>query len=568
MGLRNLLWEYPAWVSKTASRLSAFFVAVAGVVAAILLFSLLTGVVIWKQQRVIFTGVLNYGIIGQFDSVKPLDVSADEANQAVTKLLFNSLVSADKSGHLYPELAETWAVSPDGKVYSFFLKKGTRWHDEVELTAKDVVSTFELLQTGDTQSGLSSLAKDVEVTARSTYEVVFKLKQVNSAFLELATIPILPAHVYGSTSYSRIIELGESIVPVGTGPYIFQKYEDGTIHFKANQRYFKGAPKIQVLTIRILPNFEIAEKELLEGKLHVISPLTGAQSLKFKEMESKSTRIITKPIIYANNTRLLLFSLKKEASYMGKDIQIRRAVARAVDRTAIVARVMGGTPAYGPYSSTSFAYSQKVESLLSYSINEANSLLEGIGWKYPYSGAAYRVKGEQELRITLTYLKSDANQAIAESLREQLLKVGINLLIHEVTQEEFVQRVLPEKEFELLLFEIQSGIDPDHYALWHSSQSEFPGLNLSSYNSPSIDNYLEIGRLQPNVDKRVIVYHAFQEELVQDATAIFLYNPAYREAYFDIINRNIPITVLSAGEIFSTVHQWTIEPGWRNWQTR
>ncbi len=568
MLLRDLFWEYPIWVSKTIKKFSVVVTIFVGCCLAALIYWSLLGVTAWKQDRVIFSGMLNYGIIGRFDAVDPLDVGADPANQMVTKLMYNSLVFADESGRLYPELAETWAVSPDGKEYSFFLRKGIRWHDGVELTAKDIVTTFELLKTGDNQTGLSSIASEVEVTARSAYEVVFRLKQVNSAFLELASIPILPAHVYGSMSYSRVIELGESIQPIGTGPYLFQKHEGEVLYFRANPRYFKGVPKIQIIAVHFFTRYELAEKEFLSGRIHVLSPLASGQAQKIQQLDHITTRVSTAPIVQANNTRLLLFSLKSDANYIGKDVQIRKAIAHAVDRGKIVELVPGSIPAFGPYPSSSFAYSPVVETIGNYSVNEANTLLDRSGWKYPYSGAAYRVKNGQELRITLTLLKSETNEKTAEAIRDQLLKIGVNLLLNEVSSEDMVQRVLPEKEFELLLFEIQSGVDPDQYALWHSSQSEFPALNLSGYNSPVIDNFLEMGRLQPNIDKRIAIYHSFQEELVKDATAIFLYHPAYFETYFDIINRTVPKTVITSGDGFATVHLWTIEPGWRNWQTR
>ncbi|PIY17835.1 hypothetical protein COZ14_01790, partial [Candidatus Dojkabacteria bacterium CG_4_10_14_3_um_filter_Dojkabacteria_WS6_41_9] len=183
-------------------------------------------------------------------------------------------------------------------------------------------------------------------------------------------------------------------------------------------------------------------------------------------------------------------------------------------------------------------------------------------------GASYRTKGDIELKITLTYLDTETNSEIAQNLRKQLLAEGINLLFNKVSEDVLLQQVLPQKEFELLLFEIHTGVDPDQYGLWHSSQTNFPALNLSEYNSSEVDTLLERGRLQTNLDKRTEIYKQFQERLTTDAVAIFLYHPAFYEVYFDIIDRKVPLTVSSSTDRFTGVNTWTLMPGWRNWQTR
>ena len=568
MGIRDLLWDYPIGVSSFVRRFSLLFVILAGAVIALLFITTLMESIGGHQAKLLFRNTLRYGVVGQFVAINPIEVGASEPEQVLAKLLYNSLIANDGSGRFYPELAETWGISPDGKEYTFYLRKGVKWHDGYEFTAKDVATTFELMKSGDTETTFGSLAKEVEVSVQGLYKVAFTLKQVNATFLELLLTPILPDHLYANLSYSRVVELGDSISSVGTGPYRLDRQDGQVLILKANQQYFKGTAKIPEIVIEVFPTYSLAEKAFLGGEVHAISPIEVRDISRLERVAKTSSRVVIQPIVEANNTRMLLFNVQKASTYLGKNLVIRQAVMKSIDREQLVSLFPGSELAFGPLSKTSLMYSPTVETITGLSMNDANSLLEKDGWHYPYSGASYRTKGDIELKITLTYLDTETNSEIAQNLRKQLLAEGINLLFNKVSEDVLLQQVLPQKEFELLLFEIHTGVDPDQYGLWHSSQTNFPALNLSEYNSSEVDTLLERGRLQTNLDKRTEIYKQFQERLTTDAVAIFLYHPAFYEVYFDIIDRKVPLTVSSSTDRFTGVNTWTLMPGWRNWQTR
>lgn len=567
MKLRDAIWGYPEIAIAIIRRFSLFFILLAGITVGTLTLLVLMGAVSAAQQRKLFTGELNYGVVGEIDVINALEVGPSDAEQVATKLLYNALVTIDESGNIYPELAETWGISPDGRTYTFFLRKGIRWHDGYELTSKDVATTFDLLKSGDTETVLGAIAKEVEIKIIGLYEVSFTLKQVNAAFLELMATPILPEHLYTNISYSRLVELGDSILPVGTGPYRYMRRIDNAIYFESNPTYFKGSPSIKKITLKVYDTYNLAEKALLGGEIHMLSPIDVTHLERLQKLEQVSSRLLVESFVQANNIRLLLFNAQS-ASPLAKDKSFRQAVAKAVDRATIAASVTGARIAYGPYDKSSYAYSPTVESLNGFATSESNGLLEKLGWTYAYSGAPYRSKGGEDLKITLTYLENETNKKVVTEIREQLKTVGINATLNGVTGDMMVQNVLPKKEFDLLLFEIHTGIDPDQYGLWHSSQTTFPGLNLGGYNSANIDSLLERGRLQTNRDKRLEIYYQFQQELVNDSIAIFLYHPAYYEVFFDIIDRKLPQTIVDPSDRLSSIHTWKLLPGWRNWQTR
>lgn len=566
MSLRDILWQYPWWVLGIYHRFERFFLIIFGVLVGVLAYLLLSWQVQSRITRTMFDGQLRYGFVSTYDTPNPLRVGATDAEIFVGKLLFNGLIFADESGNIFPELAETWSISPDGREYTFYLKRGVQWHDSVEFTAKDVATTFALLQSGASETVLGEIANDVEVGVRGLYEVTFTLKQVNAAFLELLATPILPDHIYGGITFSRALELGDSLPLVGTGPYRFVRKEGSVLLFNANRQYFKGAPEIRTIQVSTFPSYKLARTAFLSGKVHTITPISTTELDELEQMSNVSKRILIQQSVQSNNTRVLLFNVQE--GKIGKNEYIRHAIAKAVNREYIMSLVPGSQEAYGPYGTNSYVYSSTVEAIHRHSVSEAGALLEKEGWKYPYSGAPYRVKSDSELQVTMTFLDSEISREIALEIRKQLARVGINVILKGIESESLLQNVLPQKEFELLFLEIHTGLDPDQYGLWHSTQSTFPGLNLSGQMSPKIDELLEKGRLQTNRLGRIEIYKQFQEVLVRDAVAVFLYHPSYFEASFDIIDRRLPQSISEPRDRYTDIHLWKLLPGWRNWQTR
>lgn len=571
--LRDLLWSYPQLIISLVSRLRFLFTVIFGMAFGVLLLLGVWGVSRSKVNRAIFDGTLHIGVVSTFTAINPLDVGSSETEKIIAKLLFNGLISIDESGRMYPELADTWEVSPDGKTYTFFLKKNIKWHDGVELTAKDVASTFALLQSSKS-GNLGAIAEKVKVSVGGPYEISFTLPQPNAAFLELMTLPILPDHIYKNMTFGRITELGDSLTPIGTGPYQFVSHKGNNTVVVANQQYFKGAPRIPSVTIAHFASYETAQKAFLKGDIHVLTPLEGASLQDMMSHISESSHIKISAIPQSNNMRLVFFNVKKKADATEAQQSlailndVRLAFSYAVNRADISLLIPFSRPAYGPYDTSSYIYSAESVAAYGFSLSKANETLEKAGWKYANPGALYRTKGDNELRLTLTYLQTDINQTIASQLKRQAEQVGINLSLRAVTGDELQQSILSLRDFELLLFEVQTGVDPDQYGLWHSSQAAFPGLNLGGFSSSVVDNLLEKGRLQLNRDKRITVYTDLQKQLLKDVPALFLYHPAQIEVYFDIINRQLPDSVVDVTDRYSSIHEWTLVPGWRNWQTR
>lgn len=565
--IRDVLWAYPSYVMRFVRMFSFVFRIVSGFSIGIAIVVLVWFVVSGQSGRWLFGDTLRYGLIGDVTQINPLEFGASDIEQTITNLLYNGLVTIDANGRISPELADTWEVSPDGRTYTFFLKKNVLWHDDVPFTAKDVVTTFQILQSGDKDTVLGEIAKAVECKEINEYEVQFSLSQVNAAFFELMTIGILPDHMYKDFTYARLVDQGDVITPIGTGPYEYMDQKDNVYSFRANAKYFKEVPSIKYVTIEHFDTYPLAEVALLSGKIHALAQLDPMNMVAIQGNVLAGTHLKIQKYSEVNNTRLLLFNLapskdRTQPPSVWSAVGMRQLVAKAINKVTLAQEVPGAVAAHGPYNKNSYAYNAEVETVLAYTPEEVRSGLNKLGWVYPYSGALYRMQKEKELGFTLTFLDSPANQKVAQSLKGQLTDVGINITLDGISSDDMQQKVISQQNFEVLLFEIHTGIDPDQYGLWHSSQTTFPGLNLGGYKSSLIDTLLEKGRLQINRDKRLEIYQQFQKELVKDAPAIFLYHPAYYEAYFDVIDRKLPEQVVDPSDRFMNLNTWKLLQRW------
>jgi len=560
--LRNFLWNYPSYVVKFVRSFALFFKILSGILIGAILTLLLVQILSQKIYGLVFDKNLKIGVVGQIATYNPLDINAPASGKLLTQLLYNGLVSIDESGRAYPELANAWEISPDGRTYTFFLRKGVKWHDGYDFTAQDVLSTFRILQSGDKDTVLGAMATDLTVTVVDTYTISFHLPQVNAAFLEIMTVPIVADHLYKNFTYSRLVEQGDTVNPVGTGPYMFVSHKGNVVSLTKNGNYFVKNPSIKTVQLFSYDNSADAQKDFLKNELTIFTGIDVQNGEVLQKALSTSPHIKMSKILQKNNTRVVFFNLRPTAENQHnvpiEEVAFRQAIAQAVNKSEIVSNVSGSSIAYGPYDATSYIYDSAVEKILPYDVVTASKTLEKLGWTYPYSGALYRMKKETELQLKLTFLDNAVNRRIAELIKAQLLEIGVNLSLRGVTSEVLQQQVLPEKDFELLLFEIYAGVDPDQYGLWHSSQTVFPGLNIGSFAVSSIDTLLEKGRLQTNRDKRAETYKQFQKDIVTQVPVVFLYHPAYYEAYFDIIERKSVTSVVSPSDRFKSIQDWKL----------
>lgn len=151
-------------------------------------------------------------------------LASDSASHNVTQYIYNGLVKYDKDLNLVGDLAEYWEISDDKKVFTFYLKKGVKWHDGEEFTADDVKFTYEFMISDDTPTAYDSdfrVVESVEVIDRYTVKVTYK--EVLSPALASWGIWMMPHHALTDKPSRSPLQRK----PIGTGPYKLESWKAG-----------------------------------------------------------------------------------------------------------------------------------------------------------------------------------------------------------------------------------------------------------------------------------------------------------------------------------------------------
>jgi peptide/nickel transport system substrate-binding protein len=161
-----------------------------------------------------------------------------------------------------PGLAESWTVAPDGKTYTFKLRKGVQWHDGKPFTSEDVKFSVEKLIAPYHSRGRVYFGELDGVDTPDAQTVVFRLKQPVPYFLKAfqpSESPILPKHIMGEvdTSDAKNVRSAEFMQkPVGTGPFMFKEWKKGShIILERNPNYWKkDRPYLNQVIFRVIPD--------------------------------------------------------------------------------------------------------------------------------------------------------------------------------------------------------------------------------------------------------------------------------------------------------------------------
>jgi peptide/nickel transport system substrate-binding protein len=354
---------------------------------------------------------------------------------------------------------------------------------------------------------------------------------------------------------AELASASPNINPVGTGPFRMTAQLPDRIVLERNPFAWRK-PWLDTLTVRSFPSQQSALDALDRSQIDGVSNLSPAGVAR--ESPSRQVAVLTAATYqYAE----LLLNLKSDEPYF-QDKQVRRAIAMAIDRKAIIRDVLGGqaTVADGPIPrSIAWAYDATAKPP-TYDQAAAAQLLDAAGWTL---ASGRRTKGGTELTIQLAVSQDvPPYQKVAEAVSRQLAAVGIAVSVQPVTTTALIHDYLNPRTFDMALTAFDNGPDPDVYTFWHSSQTHAGGFNFSSMKkNVFMDQDLEDGRATLNLAARAKAYADFQQLFAQDVPAIYLYSPRYAMA----INRRIHGVHLDSAiepmERFAYINDWYVEVG-------
>ena len=266
-------------------------------------------------------------------------------------LLYDTLLWKDASGRLLPWLASGYERSRDGRTYTFALREDVRWHDGRPLTAADVAFTFAYIAAQPLGPLIVAQPFGVEAAraiARHTVEIRLRRPAVTFLDAVAGAVPIIPRHVWSDIRDAPRAQ-GRDVL-VGSGPFEMKSISvgEGSALYTANERYFLGAPYVRRVELRPVDDELTA---LRAGEIDVAStPVEGTAPRALAPLRGDAAYDIVEE--RGSWTFPLIFNLSRGGPVA--DVRFRRACALAIDRRAIVRRLLGadggepGNPGFLP----------------------------------------------------------------------------------------------------------------------------------------------------------------------------------------------------------------------------
>lgn len=277
--------------------------------------------------------------------------AAATQDRAIADMVFNGLVRY-KPGDItefQPDLATDWSQSEDGTVWTFNLRQGVMCHpwgdnDGYELTSEDVVYSLEKAANSERSAYAGEYANmSFEATGPYTVEVTLA-----EALSEALLLPKLSDYSGGFVVCKQAVEdLGDQAFqtnPVGTGPFMFSNYNpQQDITLAPNAEYFRGAPELDEVTVRFMPNVSAREAGLDTGELDIIE---GPPEQPWVEkMEPKDNAVVE--VFGPGETATLHFNMSRDPF---QNMDVRKGLAYCIDREEVLTTIGSAVadPIYSP----------------------------------------------------------------------------------------------------------------------------------------------------------------------------------------------------------------------------
>ncbi|MEI2376480.1 nickel ABC transporter substrate-binding protein [Priestia megaterium] len=456
-------------------------------------------------------------------------------------MVYEPLVSYQAGGKIKPNLAKSWEISEDGKVYMFHLREGVKFSDGTDFNAEIVKKNFDtILNNKELHSWLGFITKiaQTEVVDKNTFKLTLT-EPYYPTIQELAVVR--PVRFLGEAGFPKDGDTSKGIVkPVGTGPWILEKYKaDEYAIYKRNENYWGEIPKVEKIKVKVIPDAETRVLAFEKGDLDMIYG-EGVVSLDtFKQLKStgKYETRVSEPIA----TRQLVMNTKTEQL---SDERVRQALHYGFNKEALVKGVTSGLEEKADHIlPTNLPYTKDVDvKLVKYNVEKAKALLDKAGWKLP-KGKTVREKDGKLLEIDLMYDSAESIQkAMAETLQSEWAAIGVKLNIEGVELPDQVQR-FKDNKFDINFYS-NFGAPYDPHTFLNIVSSKGYGFNEAISAYPNKDKLIKQMAKVPqttNEKERQQLYSSILKS-IQDQGAIIPISYMKKTAIYqkNVTNFNFP----------------------------
>ncbi len=448
--------------------------------------------VAWAQRR---KDSVVLGMVLEPTGLDPTTGAAAAIGEIVHYNILEGLTKINVDGSVTPLLAESWSTTPDGKTYTFKLKKGLSFSDGAVCDAAAVKFSFDRARApGSTNKAKKALWDNVaSVVAHDAHTVIVLLDKADASVpfrLGENTAVILHPNTVASAATA----------PVGTGPYVLDSWNKGSaVVLKASPKHRHAAQlKIKRATFRFINDPAAQVAALLAGDIDGMPRFGALPALKQFEGDK---RFVVEKGATAGKGILAINNKKAPLS----DVRVRRALAHAVDRKAFIdgAQEGLGQPIGSHFAPTDAGYVDLTKTH-PHDVERAKALLREAGITTP-------------LNLTLTLPPPAYARKGGEIIAAQLAKVGINAKIENVEWAQWLSGPF-KGNFDLTII---NHVEPLDYATAYADPSYYYG-----YDSAKFRTLVTTHAATSNAQEKAKLWRAIQQQLADDAVNVYVWNPA------------------------------------------
>jgi dipeptide transport system substrate-binding protein len=433
--------------------------------------------------------------------------------------IYDNIVKFERGGtKVVPGLADHWTISKDGTEYTFFLRKGVKWHSNknfkptrdfnaddflftIERQWKEADPYFKVTSSNHAyfgDMGMPKLLKTVEKVDDYTVKIV--LNQPEAPFL--SNLAMQWAGIQSKEYAIAMLKAGtpEKIdqEPLGTGPFMLVQYQkDALIRYKAFPQYWAGKAKIDDLIFSITPDASVRWAKLQKGECHVM-PYPNPADLDAIRKDA-NVQLLEQPGL---NIGYLAYNTTKKPF---DDVRVRKAINMAIDKNAIISAVYlsTGVPAINPIPPTQWSYNKSIK----------DDPFDPAAAKKALAAAGYPNGFTTDLWAMPVQRPYNPNaKRIAELMQADLAKIGVKAEIKSYEWGEYRKRMQAgEHQMGMLGWTGDNG-DPDNFlnTLLGCSSAKTNGSNVAKFCYQPFEDLVQKAKVVSSVAERTKLYEKAQ----------------------------------------------------------
>lgn len=359
-------------------------------------------------------------VIGESEDMGGYDPMSNMNPFTIRTLVFDTLIQLDYDYTMKPGLAESWEMSEDGMIWTFYLREGVYFHDGEPWNAEAAKFNWEerLAAGKDGTAGFLKAIESMECPDEYTFVV-----HLNTPYFTFASEVTPP--MYSMVSPKAFDENHEVSAAIGTGAFKLDSWtKDTEIVLVKNDDYWDGAPVLEKVTFKVITDSNSRAMALEGGEIDMMSGRSALTSLE-------TLKTLDNIQIIKTMGQTSVFCLMNTHCELLSDIRMREAIAHAVDFQSTVPKLLSdlAEPAVNLFSPVFGEFIDSNVTLPEYDTEQSLALLTELGYADTDSDGYLDKDGEKLTIDVIVTANNEEDKALCTIMQDQLKEIGIDLTI-------------------------------------------------------------------------------------------------------------------------------------------